>query len=211
MSESLEKSKASIIPALDGKFYTRFLSSSYNLSNTLTGWRNKIANHALHDWAGPGQLLDVGCGTGFLLSLAQKKGFTVTGVDPSSGMLDQAKQNHSLEKQNLVCAGADDLPFKDEQFSHVIASGSLVYVQNMQKAAEEISRVLKKGGLLRIIDHAKPVEKNLFTPFMSLFSQFSGDILHDYPHYFSQNFRLLSRKTLGRAGYMQCFDFVKLS
>lgn len=204
-------SKKSLIAPMDGERYTKYLSSTYDFLTTLTGWRRKIARYALEGLDKNGKLLDVGCGTGYLLSLAQQNGFKeITGVDPSSGMLKKAQEENKINASILVQAGADQLPFDDNSFDIVVASGSLVYVPDMAAAAKEISRVLKVGGRLRVIDHATPVDKKWNSFFIHVFSQISGDIIHDFEHYFKPWCQLEARKTLGRGGYMQRFDFVKV-
>ncbi len=172
----------------------------------LTGWRKKIARYALEGLP-KGRLLDVGCGTGYLLSLAKSFGYSVCGVDPSHGMLEKAKAQGIFQPHELFLTPVDQLPFENESFDIVIASGSLVHVPKLKEGALEISRVLRRGGRLRIIDHAVPMEPTWSTPLLTLFSQASGDILHDYPAYFSESCKLIARKTLGRGGYMQRFDF----
>lgn len=201
-------SQPSIIKHADGEAYTKIWSRGYDLLTTLSGWRKKIASSSLNELP-QGKLLDVGCGTGYLLSLAQAQGFNVTGVDPSEAMLTKAKIQHGFNDNQLFQAPADKLPFDDSEFDIVIASGSLVYVPNLKEASEEILRVLKPGGRLRIIDHSQPQRKNLLTPFVTIFSQLSGDILHDYSAYFQSSCKELRRVTLGRGGYMQLFDFEK--
>jgi ubiquinone/menaquinone biosynthesis C-methylase UbiE len=86
----------------------------------------------------------------------------------------------------------------------------MMYIPNMKDTASEITRVLKKGGTLRIIDHAEPKKKTLFTAVVFLFVQASGHLIHDYEFYFSKHLKLIKHKTLGRGGYMQLFDFKKV-
>lgn len=68
-------------------------------------------------------VLDVGCGTGALCSVLNQRGFSVTGVDPVSQMLDVGKRQS--ENRDIVFVQADaikGLPFDDNQFDLVIAS-----------------------------------------------------------------------------------------
>jgi len=206
--EKNKKSRSSVMPYVDGEAYTKYFSGVYDFLTQLSGWRTKIAQHALDGFV-PCKILDVGCGTGYLLSLAQKKNFEISGVDPSSGMLEKAVQKYGLPKEKLFQSKADHLPFLDKTFDLVIASGSLMYTPNLQETAREMVRVAKIGGCVRVFDHARPKKKNFFTPFVFLFSQFSGQILHDYEHYFSPYCKLIQQKTLGRGGYLQKFDFLR--
>ncbi len=205
-----QHSQSSIMPPIDGETYTKFLAKIYDWGTQVTGWREKLARHALEGFSAPGKLLDVGCGTGYLLSMAQEKGFDVIGVDPSEGMLEKAVEKYGLKPESIVTGLADKLPFPDNSFDMVMASGSLEYVKEIEGASAEMIRVAKKGGIIRIIDHAKPQEINWKTKLVGIFCQLSGDILHNYPHYFSNGAQLVAHKTLGRGGYMQLFDFKKL-
>ena len=61
------------------------------------------------------RLLDIGCGSGEHLSLFRRKGCDVTGIDPSSLLLDQAfRRLHS--RAELRIGRAEDLPFSDNEF-----------------------------------------------------------------------------------------------
>jgi len=203
-------SKASFLPHWDGAVYTKYASMWYDLVTKLTGWRSQLSKSALSGLPSSGSILDIGCGTGFLLHNAQELGYSVTGLDPSRGMLDKAVSNYGfIIGKELLFSTADKIPLSDASQDIIICSGSLVHIPELADVVIEIKRVLKKGGWLRIIDHAKPVDISIMTPFVTLFSQGSGDVLHDYKNYFSSGFDLHSRKTLGRGGYLQCFDFIK--
>ena len=200
--------RRSFMRYIDGDMYMRYFAGSYDWLTALSGWRRKLAHHAL-EGIEPCLILDVGCGTGYLMSLARAKKFQARGVDPSAGMLRKARKIHGFSAEELYQSTADKLPFEAATFDFVVASGSLCYVPHMPQTAQEISRVLKQGGRLRIIDHAVPKERNAFTGCVAVFSQISGDLLHDYEYYFSSFCQLLKHQTLGRGGFLQQFDFVK--
>lgn len=209
---ALMKSKPtrrSIVKHFDGDFYTKYLSRIYEFTIKMTGWRTKVGKFAL-DGVKPCKMLDVGCGTGFILDIARKKGFEVHGIDPSEGMIKQAHTKYGFKANDIIQSKSDKLPFDDKTFDFVFASGSMMYIPNMKDTAAEITRVLKKGGTLRIIDHATPKKKTLFTAFVFLFIQASGHLIHDYDYYFSSHLKLIKHKTIGRGGYMQLFDFKKV-
>ncbi len=54
------------------------------------------------DWQYDAAVLDVGCGTGLLLDLAQPRDYT--GVDPSPAMLERLRARHSRYASSVVCA-----------------------------------------------------------------------------------------------------------
>jgi len=212
------ESKSSLLPHWDGKVYTRYAARFYDRVTTLSGWRAKILRSALKDLPHrtgrsedqtPARFLDVGCGTCFVLAKAVESGFDAFGLDPSTGMLAQSPLKQTALRDRLISGSAESLPFPSACFDVVIASGSLVHIPAILEACREILRVTRRGGTIRIIDHAHPRKSGLFTPVFSLFSQLSGDIIHDYAHYFSDDCHFEKHLTLGRGGYLQLFDFIK--
>ena len=103
----------------------------------------------------PLALLDVGTGTGTLAIAALERwpGLAVTGVDPSTGMLDLARQASaerlpagSSDRLRTEVGWADELPFADGAFDLVVSSFVLQLVPNRGRALREIRRVLRPGG-----------------------------------------------------------------
>jgi len=90
-------------------------------------------------------LLDLGCGTGFIIDIAKKYFDTIRGVDVSSSMLQQVdvpEGDISLE----ICA-ADKMPFRDEAFDVVTAYALLHHLDSIEATLREAFRVLKPGGV----------------------------------------------------------------
>lgn len=68
-------------------------------------------------------ILDIGCGTGALCKILYNKGLDTTGVDSSSGMINQAKKILKGKDINLIHINPEEnLPFEDKSFDIVIAS-----------------------------------------------------------------------------------------
>ncbi len=69
------------------------------------------------------RVLDIGCGTGALAFCLHERGYRVTGVDVSSGMIDRARKKHRNTGVRLVVGNAlEGLPFHDKDFDLVMAS-----------------------------------------------------------------------------------------
>jgi SAM-dependent methyltransferase len=102
----------------------------------------------------PGErILDVGCGTGVLLSLLSESAPTVhlSGVDPVPEMLEVARQR--LAKAVVLKSGfAEGLPFSNQIFDVVISTNAFHYFRKPVAALEEMARVLSKGGRVVITD-----------------------------------------------------------
>lgn len=97
-------------------------------------------------------ILDIGCGTGEVLSfLSGQKGLQLSGVDPSPYMLDVARQKLG-NRVDLTRAPAEDLPFEDNAFNHVTMVTSLEFTDDPEKALAEAARVAKDRLFIGIVN-----------------------------------------------------------
>ena len=90
-------------------------------------------------------LLDVGCGTGFLIELLIKqRPARYCGADLSDEMIRVAKDKQ-IDGAEFVVSSADKLPYPDETFDIVTCSQSFHHYPYPEKAMLEAKRVLKSG------------------------------------------------------------------
>jgi len=99
------------------------------------------------------RILDIGCGTGALLSpLHQRQpALRLTGVDLSPSMLRIARQR-LREDVRLVEASAPQLPFASASFDGVVSVSSFHYWPTPIYCLSETKRILRPGGSLFLTD-----------------------------------------------------------
>ena len=119
---------------------------------------------------GPGQALDVGCGTGTNALWLASQGFTVLGIDISSVAIDRARAKAGTTASNCqfavadflrdeVSGGAFDLVF-DRGCFHVFDKA-----EDRARFAERIALLLKPGGKwLSLIGSTEGPERNSGPP-----------------------------------------------
>src|SRR5581483_8334463 len=116
-----------------------------------------------------GRVLDVGCGTGAAVALAQElvgpSGLAV-GVDLSLGMLRVGAR--ARPGARLAAASAIDLPFADGTFDVVSASFVLSHVTKYETALFDMLRVLRPGGRLAVSSWADGDRDELQTTWLEL-------------------------------------------
>jgi SAM-dependent methyltransferase len=106
------------------------------------------------DWPPAGDVLEVGCGPGWLWAdaAALPAGMRLTLTDLSPGMVavarDRAGASSRLELVEARVADARELPFDDEAFDVVIANHMLYHVPAPETAVAELARVLRPDGVL---------------------------------------------------------------
>jgi len=102
------------------------------------------------------RVLDVGCGSGWATRLMaeQAKDGKVVGMDISDEMIALAAETSSdFSNVEFKVATAEELPFRNAEFTHAFSMESLYYYSNMIAALREIHRVLDDGGLfVTVID-----------------------------------------------------------
>lgn len=88
------------------------------------------------------KVLEVGCGTGLILSRLASMARTVVGADLSGGMLARAAER----VPSVVQADATRLPFPDATFDVAVSFKVLAHVPPIRETVAEIARVVKPGG-----------------------------------------------------------------
>lgn len=114
-------------------------------------------------------VLDVGCGQGFLLSLIAEKADKAIGIDKSSESLAQARKGMNELKLNnveLILGDAEKLPFENETFDTVYSIGVLHHTAKTEEAIKEIRRVLRKDGTAVVMLYRKYVPKWVMVRFL---------------------------------------------
>ena len=98
------------------------------------------------------KLLDIGCGTGYLIEmLAKSHEAEFIGLDLSPEMIKQAN-NKSIKNAKFIEGRSDEIPFEDNTFNIVTCSQSFHHYPNTDKAMQEARRVLRTGGLYILSD-----------------------------------------------------------
>ena len=101
------------------------------------------------------RVLEVGVGTGINLGLYPKD-CTVTGIDFSEQMLEQARERvarKNIRNARLLQMDAADLKFADDAFDIVYAPYVISVVPDPVKVAREMRRVCRPGGRIIILNH----------------------------------------------------------
>jgi len=126
----------------------QFYSSSHNYlnqlkSHSIKGYQ-KYLDKILALVAKKSKILDIGCGTGQVANFLAEKDYEVIGIDLSSIFVKEAKKG----KAKFKVMDSTSLKFKDNSFDAVISAETLEHIPNPEKALLEMTRVLKKDGLI---------------------------------------------------------------
>ena len=126
-----------------------------------------------------GTVLDVACGTGTLLALAEKKGLKCTGIDLSAGMLAQARSK--VPEAEFRQASYYKIPYHEESFDYVVATNALSGGHiDARKVLEEMLRVCRSGGMLYIAEWPKAEQETFAERLLVWFAGWNDDAPKDY-------------------------------
>ncbi|EGT0659877.1 methyltransferase domain-containing protein [Citrobacter werkmanii] len=105
------------------------------------------------------RVLDMGCGAGHASFVAAQNVQQVVAYDLSSQMLEvvaEAAKEKGLDNISTRQGYAESLPFEDNAFDVVISRYSAHHWHDVGRALREVSRVLKPGGVLIVMDVMSP-------------------------------------------------------
>lgn len=115
-----------------------------------------------------GKILEIGCGNGRDSFFFASQGFDVIGIDIAPGAIALCKKNKTtfikkgmIKKSQIrfLIAKAEKLSFKEKSFIGGYSIGVL-HNTNLEKSLKELSRVIKKNGL--VVIHL--YERTVFLP-----------------------------------------------
>jgi ubiquinone/menaquinone biosynthesis C-methylase UbiE len=127
------------------------------------GWRGRLhhlisertAALAIAAVASPQRVLDVGCGTGYLLRVladhypgAQE----LAGIDAAPNMIQTATRITDDKRLTFVTGVAEQLPYDDESMDLVVSSTSFDHWSDQGAGLAECAKVLRPGGRLVLVD-----------------------------------------------------------
>lgn len=95
-----------------------------------------------------GRILDVGCGTGFRLSVAKARGWEAHGVELSDYAASVGRDHYGLNVQNCRLADAD---FGGVSFDAVMINAVLEHVPDPVELLRQGADVLREGGAMAIL------------------------------------------------------------
>lgn len=149
------------------------------------------------------KVLDVGCGKGRFARVMIEKGASIFGIDLSSNML---RSTRSLTGGHFVQASVTALPFADESFDVVYAVEVMEHLPSPERAIKEMSRTLKKGGNLLIVDRNRYSLSQKRFPVPNIFIKRWHELKNDwfYPRDFLFQERWFSRREVMRAMNQTC-------
>lgn len=116
---------------------------------------DRTADLALAVAPEPQRVLDVGCGTGYLLrELGGRcpQAVELVGVDPAAGMIAAARAAGDDDRLRWVEGTAEELPFAEASFDLVVSTTSFDHWADQQAGLAECARVLVPGGWLVLTD-----------------------------------------------------------
>ncbi|KAF2740063.1 putative ubiE/COQ5 methyltransferase [Polyplosphaeria fusca] len=126
------------------------------------------------------KILDVGCGPGSITAGFAKyvpEG-SVTGVDLSEQVLDQAREHLSEQDANASNVTfelgnvLDGLQYEDESFDVVFCNQTLLHIPEIIKALTEIKRVIRPGGFLAARESDLPFRWYPYLPGLQLLDKY---------------------------------------
>lgn len=105
-------------------------------------------------------LLEIGCGHGLFLPSLLERAEAVHALDihPYLGKVKSMMEKDGFRKTEFTRGDVLHLPYKDESFDSIVCMSVLEHMDDIEKAAFELWRILKKDGLLIV---GFPIKNNI--------------------------------------------------
>jgi ubiquinone/menaquinone biosynthesis C-methylase UbiE len=130
------------------------------------GWRGRLhheiaertASLAVATVIAPNRVLDLGCGTGYLLRVLAERypdAEQLVGVDAAPAMVKTAADVTAVthdDRLTFAAGVAEQIGYPDETFDLIVSTTSFDHWSDQQAGLRECARVLRPGGWLLLVD-----------------------------------------------------------
>lgn len=103
------------------------------------------------------KVLDIACGSGYGSKILAEAGGLVTGMDISGEAIANAEKFFSHQNITYKVGSGESLEFENEFFDVVVSFETIEHLENPEKYLKELSRVIKKEGMVLISTPNKEV------------------------------------------------------
>lgn len=127
----------------------------YEIFSLAEDYPNKIFDY-LYPYIQNKIVLDLGCGTGKFMQKFYKDTIKYYGLDLSEKQLEIAKNKVKGENVDFICCSAENIPLPDNSIDVIISTwvlGTILEIDRRNKAIEEMERVLKKDGVIFLVEN----------------------------------------------------------
>lgn len=117
-------------------------------------WADMLISHFPLNGSTELKVLDIGTGPGFYAMILAARGYHVTAVDYSEGMLNEARRNAGAlaERIDFRRMDAQHLDLPDESFDVIVTRNLTWNLEDPVQAYRDWHRVLRPGGILLNFD-----------------------------------------------------------
>ncbi|MBV1919992.1 MAG: malonyl-ACP O-methyltransferase BioC [Pseudomonadales bacterium] len=128
------------------KSYDRAAGLQQRVGNVLLGF----VRESVQGKAAP-KVLDLGCGTGYVVSQLAEVSELMFALDLAEGMLRVAKSGATTKEKkpnniHYICADAEAIPLKENSVDLVVSNFAIQWCPDKQVLFKEVARVLVPGG-----------------------------------------------------------------
>lgn len=105
--------------------------------------------------AAPSRVLDLGCGTGYLLRVLAGRypgAEQLVGIDAAPQMVRTAAATAGDDRLMFAAGVAEQIGYPDETFDLIVSTTSFDHWSDQQAGLSECARVLRRGGRLVLVD-----------------------------------------------------------
>lgn len=147
------------------------------------------------------KILEIGCGTGYLLERLVSSDRSVVGLDISKGMIKRAAKRLHGPKVSLLQGDYYRLPFPVESFDCVVATFTLTHAPDLKPVLEETAKVLVPGGRLIVVDVGPSRTPCIGSRLMTKAWELLGDYVRDETKDLElAGFKIINRRELSKRG-----------
>lgn len=150
-------------------------------------WRRKAIDE-IASRISPARILDLATGTCDLaIESLRLKPEKVTAIDNSQRMLEEGRKKlyrkKIIDRIELMIGDSEKLPFDDKSYDTVMVSFGIRNFEDYKGGLAEMYRVLRKGGVVMILEFSMPTK----FPFKQVFSFYFRRILPFFGALFSKD------------------------